>query len=113
MEPAWKTVGYSILKELATFNYSEIALSAPQTPCEKYPPDPELTLDESKQYQDLMNGTHWEDALELQQAFLLKKRLSSLNSSSKRLERATIILLTVTVILLGVTILSILFRKTP
>jgi hypothetical protein len=77
---------------------------------EQYPPDPELTDGEIKQYKDLMNNLHWADALNLQQSFLLRKRLNSLNASSKRLENATTILLVVTIILLAVPALSILFR---
>jgi len=82
-------------------------------PSERFPPDPELKEDEKRQYVYLIDNYGWAQALSLQQSFLHRKRLNklveiesaidtqlrSLNTSSKRLERATYVLIAAAVIL--------------
>jgi len=62
----------------------------------QYPPDPELTDDEKTQYVTLIDNYHYGEAFNLQQAFLLRKRLNILNlqidkvsKSSTKVEKAT------------------------
>ena len=74
---------------------------------EEYPPDLELSQDERKRYQEIINfPDYWGVAFVYEQSCLLRNRIKSLNTSSKRIEIATYILLVVTIVLLLTTILS-------
>ena len=88
-------------------------------PSELFPPDKELTEDERKQYVTRIDNHEWAQAFSLQQSFLHRKRLNklieiesvidqqlkSLNSSSRRLELGTYVLIGATLLLLLVALL--------
>lgn len=74
---------------------------------DKYPPDKEeFTPEETKEYLDLLNRNMLSEALNLKQQFYIRHRLNSLNRSSKRIEKATIILLASTVLLFVVAVIQ-------
>jgi len=82
-------------------------------PSEQYPADLELTPDEKEKYNYLMNNYKSGEAWNFNQACLLRKRLNALNGlvnmlygSSKRIEKATYLLLAATLVLLVVTLVS-------
>jgi len=83
------------------------------SPSEQFPADPELTSDEKEKYDFLIDNYKYGDALNFNQACLFRKRLNALNGlvnmlngSSKRIEKATYVLLAATIVLLIVTLAS-------
>jgi len=72
-----------------------------------YPPDKEeFTPEETKEYLDLLNRNMLSEALNLKQQFYLRHRLNSLNKSSKRIEKATFVLLASTILLFIVAVIQ-------
>lgn len=85
-----------------------LAVANPQ-----WPADPELSPDEKKQYEFLIGNNRWGEAFVVQQSFLLRKRLNllsqatqSLLASSKKVEKASVLLVASTILLLFFSIVT-------
>jgi hypothetical protein len=71
---------------------------------EEYPADPELSEDERKRYQAMIDFPEgWGVAFNYEQSCLLRKRLNYLNASSSRIERYSKRLAVLTLVLIVLT----------